>query len=61
MRFFQRRRCRPPKPERRHSRFEGIRNVLAVIGAATVLYLFVTQILMRLLAWMTVQSGGAGI
>ena len=42
----------PPPPKRRRGG-RWIWNAFAVIGIATVIYLLVTEVLMRVLAWMT--------
>ena len=55
---FKRKRPAPPPPDRpRRRRGELIRNVLAMIGAGTVLYFFVTEVVMRVLAFLTPGGG----
>jgi len=44
---------------RNRPKFNLARNILAVIGGATVLYFLITEVLMRLLAWITSLTGGA--
>lgn len=34
-----------------------LRDILALVGAAALLYLFITEVVMRVLAWLT-PSGG---
>ncbi len=36
-----------------------VRDLLALIGAGTLLYLFITEVVMRILAWFTPAGGGS--
>ncbi len=45
---------RPP-----HRKLHIARDVLALIGAGTLLYLFITEVVMRILAWFTPAGGGS--
>ena len=51
-------RFHPPGKERRRKRISILKTVVMVIGIATVLYFFVSEVIMRILALLT--PGGAG-
>ncbi len=51
-RFFHR---RPPQHEKRYPRIPFIGKVLMLIGLVAVLYLFITYVLMPVLAMLTVN------
>lgn len=51
-------RFHPPEKERKRRGLSLLKTVLMVIGLATVLYFFITEVVMRLLALMT--PGGVG-
>ncbi len=55
MKFFHR---KQEKESRRYTRREIVKNILAVIGGLVLLYFFITEILMRLLALLTKAVGG---
>jgi len=49
-----------PGPDHRRNRpkFNFFRNLFAIIGVGCTLYFLITQVLMRVLAWITQMSGG---
>ena len=55
IKFFHR---KQEKESRRYTRREIVKNILAVIGGLVLLYFFITEILMRLLALLTKAVGG---
>ena len=55
MKFFHR---KQEKESQRYTRREIVKNILAVIGGLVLLYFFITEILMRLLALLTKAVGG---
>jgi len=55
MKFFHR---KQEKESRRYTRRDIVKNILAVIGGLVLLYFFITEILMRLLALLTKAVGG---
>jgi hypothetical protein len=55
IKFFHR---KQEKESRRYTRRDIVKNILAVIGGLVLLYFFITEILMRLLALLTKAVGG---